>query len=78
MMCGSEDIRPQQRTKLFVIFDNFLPFYPSKYPENHSFDKMKKILGDIIILHICTINKAQLSNFFVILGQFKPFHPLTT
>ena len=78
MMYGSQDIRPKRRTKLFVILDYFLPFYPSEYPENHSFDKMKKILGDIIILHMCTINKAQLSIFFVTLGQFKSFYPLTT
>ena len=42
MMYGSQDIRPKRRTKLFVILDYFLPFYPSEYPENHSFDKMKK------------------------------------
>ena len=32
-------------------------FYPPNNPENQNFEKMKKILGDIIILHMCTINE---------------------
>ena len=39
----------------------FCPFTPSPLPppnnpENQNFEKMKKTLGDIIILHKCTIN----------------------
>ena len=34
----------------------FLPFYPLPLnnPKNQNFKKMKKIPGDIIILHMCT------------------------
>ena len=35
---------------------HLLPFYPSNNPENQSFEKMKKMPGDIIILDMCTIN----------------------
>ena len=43
-------------TELFVIFGHFLPFYPLNNPKNQNFEKMKKTPGDIIILHMCTIN----------------------
>ena len=48
MMYGSWDI--------FLILDNFLPFYPTNNPENQNFEKMKNKPWDIIILHKCTIN----------------------
>ena len=44
------------QTELFVILDHFLPFYPSNNPANQNFEKMKKIHGCIIILHMRTIN----------------------
>ena len=34
----------------------FLPFYTPKSPKNQNFLKMKKISGDMIILHMCTKN----------------------
>ena len=34
----------------------FLPFHFPNNPENHNFEKVKKALGDTIILHKCTIN----------------------
>ena len=37
---------------IFVILDHFLPFYPLNNPKNQNFEKMKKITGDIIILHV--------------------------
>ena len=37
-----------------VILGHFLPFYPLKNPKNQNFEKMQKIAGDIIILHMCT------------------------
>ena len=40
-------------TEFFVILDYLLPFYLPKNPENQNFERMKKILGDII-LHMCT------------------------
>ena len=45
-----------QQTDFFVILDHFLPFYPSNNPISENFDKKKKNSGDIINLHICTIN----------------------
>ena len=39
-------------TEFFVILDHFLPFYPLNNPKNQNFEKMKKIPGDIIILHV--------------------------
>ena len=43
------------QTEFFVILGHFLPFYLPNDPENQNFE-MKKNLGDIIILNICTIN----------------------
>ena len=43
-------------TGFFVILDHFLHFYPPKNPKNQNFDKMKETTGDIIVLHMCTIN----------------------
>ena len=37
-------------------FGHFLPFCPPKNPKNQNSKKMKKIAGDIIILHLCTKN----------------------
>ena len=39
-----------------VVLGHFLPFYPTKNPKNQSFEKMKIIAGDIIILEMCTKN----------------------
>ena len=41
---------------IFVILDHFLPLYPHNNPKNQNFQKLKKINGDIIILHKCTRN----------------------
>ena len=46
----------------FVILDYFLPFYaPPNNQENQNSKKkkkkVKKIPGDIIILHMCTIHE---------------------
>ena len=42
--------------------------------------KMKQPSGDVITLHMCTVNEngVQQTNFFVILDCFLPFYPLTT
>ena len=37
-------------------FGLFLTFYPPNNPKNQNFEKMKKIIRDIIILHMCNIN----------------------
>ena len=41
------------------IFSHFGPFFallPPNNPENQNFEKMKKMPGDIIISHKCSIN----------------------
>ena len=43
-------------TEFFAILGLFLPFYNTNNPKNQNFEKMKKTLGDIIILHKCTKN----------------------
>ena len=86
----SYDVRFQRygviQTEFFVILGNFLPFYPPNDPENQNFEKMKKMPGDIILSYIhvyhklrydiCFLKyKTQQTEFFVILGDFWPFHP---
>ena len=42
-----------------IIFCHLGPFFallPPNNPENQNFEKMKKTPGDIIILHMCTVN----------------------
>ena len=41
---------------ILSFWTRFLPFYPLNNPKNQNFEKMKKITGDIIILHMCNIN----------------------
>ena len=45
-----------QWTELFVILDHFLHCYPLNNLKNQNSEKMKKLPGDIIILHKCIIN----------------------
>ena len=40
--------------------DDFLPFYPPNNPKNQNFEKLKKTSGDIITLHMCTINATHI------------------
>ena len=44
--------------RIFLSFwTSFCPFtLPPNNPENQNFEKMDKILGDIIFLHKCIIN----------------------
>ena len=42
--------------EFFVILDRVLQFYPPNNPKNQYFEKLKKPPGDIITLHMCTIN----------------------
>ena len=42
--------------KLFVILDQFLPFYPANNLKNQNFEKIKKPSGEITTWHMCTIN----------------------
>ena len=77
------------QTEFFVILDHFLPFYPPNNPKNQNFEKMKKPPGDIITLHMCTINDNHMMygswdmehdrhNFLSFSTVFCPFTPLTT
>ena len=77
------------QTEFFVILDCFLPFYPPNNPKNQNFEKMKKTPGDIIILHMCTINDNHMMygswdmehdrlNFLSFWTIFCTFTPLTT
>ena len=62
------EIPSAQQTKFFVVLNYFLPFYPpppSQQPKNQNFEKKtirkqtknkKNKTGEIIILHMCTIN----------------------
>ena len=75
--------------RLFVNFYHFLSFYPIKNPRNQNLEKMKKIHGDIIILHMSTKNHDYMlycawdmarkgCNYFSFWDIFCPFTPLTT
>ena len=39
-----------------IVKVNLLPFYPPNNLKNQNFEEMKKLPGDIIILHRCNIN----------------------
>ena len=78
-----------QRTEFFVILEYFLPFYPLNNLKNQTFEKMKKIPGDIVILHKCTVNynhimygswdmKCDGQNFVLFWTAFCRFTPLAT
>ena len=43
----------------FSILGYFLPFYPITAQNIKTFKEMKKMPGDIIILHMCTKNYDQ-------------------
>ena len=76
------------QTEFFVILDCFLPFYLPKNPKNQNLEKLRKTTGDIIILHMCTINDNQmimvpailsLTQIFLLFWTiFYPFTSLTT
>ena len=78
-----------QRVDFFCHFGAFLPFYSPNNLKNQSFQKMKKSLGDIIILHMSTINDSHLmygswdiehdgQNFLTFWTIFSTFSPLAT
>ena len=46
----------------FGLFFALLPPTSPNNPENNNFEKVKKAPGDIIILHMSTINKNQKSS----------------
>ena len=70
--------------RIFCHFGPFFFLYPLNNLQNPDFEKMKQLLGDIIISHMCTINDnhdvwflrygAWHTEFFVILDHFLPFY----
>ena len=76
-------------TDFFVIMCHFLPFYPLNSPQNKNIKKMKKIPGDIIILHkypknhdhmlYCSRHTARdtCNCYFSFWALFCPFTPIT-
>ena len=78
---------PELCTTVFVIFYHFLSIYPLNNPENLNFEKNEKNMpGDIIILHICTLNESHMmygsrdtecdrQNFLSLWAIFCPFTP---
>ena len=86
MMYGSWDMECNKQN--FLSFRTaFYPFTPLTTWKIKILKKWKKIPGDIIILHMCTINdhhmmygswNIETNRFFVILDQLFPFYPLTT
>ena len=78
-----------RQTDFFCHFVIFFALLPPNNPKYQNFEKIKKTSGDIIILHICTINYNHMmygfwdiehdwQNFFVILDNFLPIYPLKT
>ena len=55
MMYGSWDMKCN-RQNFLSFWTIFLPFYPPNNPKNQNFEKLTKTPGDIIILHMRTIN----------------------
>ena len=75
-----------QQTKVFDIMGHFLSFHSPDDLENQNFEKLKKLPGDIIILHMCNINDNHMmyvswdmehnrQNFLSFWTVFCPFTP---
>ena len=45
-----------EKDRIFCHFGLFFALSPPDNLENQNFERMKKTPGDIIILHMCTIN----------------------
>ena len=71
-----------QWTELFVIWDHFLPLYPSNNPKKQHFNHHIIILQPVLpkIMIICnTVPEIWCMTILVfILGYFLPFYPLKT
>ena len=82
IMYGSWDMESDRQNYFGPIF---FPFYLFSNQQNYHFEKLKKALGDIIILHLGNTNDnfmmwflrygAQWTELFVILDQFLSFYP---
>ena len=56
MMYGSSDMECD-RQNFWSFWTIFCTFIPPRNPKNENFEKIKTRPGDIITLHMCTINK---------------------
>ena len=56
MMYDSSDME-STKDRIFCHFGLFFALLPSNNLENKNVEKMKKAPGDIISLHMCTINE---------------------
>ena len=85
MIYGSRDIKHNGHNFLW-FWTFFCPFAPLTTPKNENFEKWKKAPGDIIILHMCTINdnhmiydfwdmKCDRHNFLSFWNVFSPYSP---
>ena len=45
-----------EKNRIFCHLGHFSPFYPPNNSKNQNLEKMKKMPGDIILLHMCIIN----------------------
>ena len=82
MMYCSWDIR---QDRVFCHSGPFFALWPTpKHSENQNFEKLKKPLGDITILHMCPSNDNHMmycswdmecDRQYFILGHFLPFYP---
>ena len=46
--------------RIFCHLGPFFALLPPNNPKNQNFEKLKKNPGDIILLHMCTINDNQM------------------
>ena len=79
----------RDRQNFLSFWTIFWPFTPPNNPKNQNFEKMKKMPGDIIILHKCTKNHNHMlhcswdtmrdgcNSYFLFWAIFCPFTPLT-
>ena len=89
MMYAYSDMECLHRHNFLSFQAIFCSFAPLLTPEIKICNKCKKSPGDIILLHMCTINQDHMmygswdmkfnrQNFFVILGNFLSFYPPNT
>ena len=87
MMHGSWDMECDKQN--FLSFWTIFSLLPPNNPQNQNFEKMKKMLRDIIILHKCTINNNHImhgssdmkwdrQSYLSFWTIFCPFTPLRT
>ena len=88
MMYAYSDMECLHRHNVLSVQAIFCFFTPLLASETKIWKKCKKTPGHLILLHMCTINQDHMmyvywdmkfnrQNFFVILGNFLPFYPLT-